>query len=189
MVTDPGRDLAHLLDHSKIERAAPHEGLDRVEELPAERKVAGRGASTDEGGAFPWQGARFVMGNGSVHRQRDGGDLGRGAQAQVNPLDVAVLGSLLEKLNNPSPNSDGRFTGVVPRSARQPLRIEQQQQVDIGGIVELVAAKLAHRDHRKTLRIGVRHPLGDRGVDRLVDGAIGEVRKQLRHLLQRKLAG
>ena len=37
MVADPRRDLPHFLDHAEIERAAPHERLDRVEEALAER--------------------------------------------------------------------------------------------------------------------------------------------------------
>ena len=42
MIADPGGNLPHLLDHAEIERAPPHERLDRVEEALAERDIAGR---------------------------------------------------------------------------------------------------------------------------------------------------
>src|SRR5947209_14293046 len=71
MVPNPGGNLPHLVDHAEVERASPHERLDRVEEALAKRNVAGRGASADEGGAFPRQGAGLIMGDRGVHRQRD----------------------------------------------------------------------------------------------------------------------
>src|SRR6478672_11810731 len=39
MISDARRDLPNFLDHAKIERAPPHERLDCVEELLAEREV------------------------------------------------------------------------------------------------------------------------------------------------------
>jgi hypothetical protein len=188
MIPDAGRDLAHFLDHSKIERAAPNERLDRVEELASQLHVAGGGPGADESGALPRQSARFIMRNRSVDRQGDGRDFGRGPQAQVNALNVTVLSSLLEKLDQAPADPHRRFTRVVTRSARQCRGIEQEQQVDVGGIVKLVTAELAHRDNSEPLRLGVQHALGDRGVDRLVDGAIGEIRKQPSHVFERELA-
>ena len=41
MVADARGDLADFLDHPEIERAAPDERLDRLEEMLAERAVAG----------------------------------------------------------------------------------------------------------------------------------------------------
>ena len=57
MVADPRRDLADFLDHPEIERAAPDEGLDRVEESLTERTVTGGGTGADESRALPGQGA------------------------------------------------------------------------------------------------------------------------------------
>jgi hypothetical protein len=40
MVADPARDRLELADRAEIERAAPHERVDGVEEIAPERLVA-----------------------------------------------------------------------------------------------------------------------------------------------------
>src|SRR4051794_12249468 len=188
MIPDARRDLPHFFDHPEIERAAPNERLDRLEELASQLHVAGGGPGADESGALPRQSARFIMRNRGVDRERDGRDFGRRPQAQINPFDVAVLSSLLEKLDEATADPHRRFTWVVTRSTRQARGIEQEQQVDVGGIVELVTAELAHRDYSEPLRLGAGHALADRGVDRLVDGIVREIRKQPSHVFERELA-
>ena len=122
MVADPRGDLPHFLDHPEIERAAPHERLDRVEEALAERDVAGRGAGADERRALPRQSGRFIMRDRGVDRQRDRRDFGRRAEPQVDALDIAVGGPLLQQLDQPPADPDRRFAGILARSLRQASR-------------------------------------------------------------------
>jgi hypothetical protein len=55
MVADAAADRADLADRAEIERAPPDEGMDRLEEIAAERDIAGDHAGADERGALPGQ--------------------------------------------------------------------------------------------------------------------------------------
>ncbi len=179
MVADSRRDLPHFLDHAEIERAPPHERLDRVEEALAERDVAGRGAGADEGRALPRQRAAI---RNARSRHSTGSAIGvtsgEGRSRRSTRCDIAVLGPLLQNLDQPPADAHRRLPGIVARAPGQGRRVEQQQQVDVGRIIELAAAELAHGDDREAARLGVRHPLRDRGRDRLVDRPIGEIGQQ-----------
>ena len=93
MIADPVAHRADFLELAEIEAAAPDEGLDRRQELFAERAVARRGARADERRLLPRQRFGFIIGNGRVHRQHDRGDLGMRAQPQVDAQDMAVAGA------------------------------------------------------------------------------------------------
>ena len=67
------------------------------------------------------------------------------------------------------------IAGVVALAPRQPRRVEQQQQIDVGRIIELAAAQLAHRDHRDPVGLGAGDALVDRGRERAVDRLVGEI--------------
>ena len=186
MVADAGRDLADLLDHAEIERAAPNERLNRVEESPAERKIAGSSAGADESGAFPGQSTRFIVRNRRVHRKCDRRDFRRWPQAKIDAFNVTVLGTLLEEFDDAAADAHRRFARIVAAAPRQCLGLEQQQQVDVRGIIELVTAQLAHGDDRETSRLRIGHPLADRGADGPVDGAVREVGQQSGSLARAK---
>src|SRR4029079_4484607 len=74
MIADAGGNLAHFLDDAEVERAAPDERLDRLQKMLASRSIARASASADERGPLPRQSARFVMRDGGIHGQDDGGD-------------------------------------------------------------------------------------------------------------------
>ena len=59
MVADAGGNFPNFLDHAEVERAAPDERLDRLEEMLAERPVAGADAGADEGRPLPRQAQRI----------------------------------------------------------------------------------------------------------------------------------
>src|SRR4029079_3464309 len=61
MVADSGGDFPNFLDHPEVERAAPDERLDRLEEMLTESAVAGADAGADEGRSLPRQRRGFVM--------------------------------------------------------------------------------------------------------------------------------
>ncbi len=131
----------------------------------------------------------FIMRDRGVDRQRDRSDLRRRPQPQVDARDIAVGSPLLQQLDHPPRNAHRRLAGIVALAFRQGLGVEQQEQVDVGRIIELAAAELAHGDHGKAGRLGVGHPLADRGSERAMDRAVGEGGEQLGHRFERELAG
>ena len=180
MIANPPRDTANLADGAEIERAAPHKRLHRGQEALAQRNVSRRRTRTDEGGALPWQGQRFVIGNRRIDRQGDRRDLGRRAQPQVDAQDIAVAIPRLQDLDDALGDADRGFLGRFARAMRQRRGIEQQDRIDVGGIIEFVAALLAERDSGKADRGGARRAFLDRGQDRGMQRAIGKVRQSAR---------
>ena len=67
-----------------------------------------------------------------------------------------MLGALLENFDDPTADADRGLPNIIPGSARQGFGIEKEQQIDIGRIIEFVAAELSHCDHGKTRWVGVR---------------------------------
>ncbi len=130
----------------------------------------------------------LIVRNGGVDRQRDRRNLGRWAKPQVDTLNVTILGALLEELDQPASDPNRGLAGVVALPARQGCGVEQEQEVDVGRIIELVATKLAHRDDGEAHRFGVRYPLGDRGGNSLIDRAVGKVGKKRSYFLERQLS-
>ena len=74
---------------------------------------------------------------------------GDGPKPQVDPGDIAVVGPLLHQLDEPPAIAHRRLARLVARAPRQGRGIEQQDEVDVGRIVELAAAELAQRQDRK----------------------------------------
>src|SRR6187549_980578 len=71
MVADPAGNAPDLADRAEIERSAPDEWPNRLQEPPAQRQIARRRPAPNERGAFPWQRQRFIIGDCRVHRQYD----------------------------------------------------------------------------------------------------------------------
>ena len=159
-----------------------------IQEALSQRNVASGSAGADKGGALPRQSARFVVRDGGVHGKRDRRHLGRRPQPQVDSLHVAIGRSPLQKFDQPAADANGNFSRIVTIPTRQSLGVEQQQQIDIRRVVELMAAELAHCDHRESARYGVGNALANGGGDGDVDCLIGEVGKQTSRLFERKLA-
>src|SRR4051812_31165559 len=124
VVADARRNLAHVFDDAEVERAAPDKWMDRIEESLTERTVAGGGAGADEGRSLPRQSARFIMRDGGVHGQGNGRDLGRRPEAQVDPLDIAIRGPLLEYLNHTAGNPHRSVRWIVATAPRKRLGVE-----------------------------------------------------------------
>src|SRR5438128_1805428 len=80
MVADPAADRTDLADRPEVERAPPDEGMDRVEEIAAERRVARGQPGADEGGPLPGQSRALVIGDRAADRQGDRGHFGRGPE-------------------------------------------------------------------------------------------------------------
>src|SRR5690606_34093586 len=137
MIADQPADRLDFTDRAEIEAASPDEGMDRIEEIAAERRIAGAEAGADEGGALPGQRRRFVMADRRVHRQRDRGHLRRRAKAKIDAEGIALLGALLEQLRYARGEANRRLPRLLARPARQGRRIVKEDEIDVGRIVEL----------------------------------------------------
>ena len=169
--------VAHRTDFAQlpeIEAAPPDEGLDRGEEALAERAVARRGARADERRLLPRQRLRFIIGDGGAFGQHDRRHLRMRAQPQVDAQHMTVGGARRQDLDHPPRDAHRRFVGIVARPARQRRGVEDQDRVDVGRIVEFVAAELAERDHRQPARRLVGDALGKGSGERGVAGRIGK---------------
>ena len=93
--------------------------------------------------------ADFVIADRGIDRQHDRRHFRRRPQPQVDAKGIAVLGPLLEQLDQPLADPHRRLLRLLARPPRQRLRIVEEDEVDVGGIIELAAAELAERDHRE----------------------------------------
>src|SRR5690349_6909127 len=114
--------------------------MDGVEELPAQDWIPGRKAGALEGGPLPGQGRALVIRDRRLDRQRDRGHFGRRPEAQVDAEGIARLGSLLQDLDDALADSDGGLPGVLAGAPRQGLRVVEEDEIEIGGVIELAAA-------------------------------------------------
>ena len=137
--------------------------MKRVEEVAAHRLVPGDLPGPDERRPLPGQSGGFVIGDGGVDRQSDRSRLGRGPEAQVDPEDIALRVPFLEQLDQPVADPQRPLPRLLARLQRQGRRIVEEEEVDVGRIIELAAAMLAERDDREAARRLVRRALGEGG--------------------------
>src|SRR5207253_5172600 len=116
-------DRTDLAGRPEVERAAPDEGIDRVEEIAAERLVARGQPGADEGGPLPGQSRALVIGDRAADRQGDRGHFGRGPEAKVDAEGVARLGALLQDLDHPLADAERRLARLLAGAPRQRLGI------------------------------------------------------------------
>ena len=188
MVADPGADVANFVDRAEIERAAPDERLDLGQEPLTQRKITGARPGANECRPLPRQRLRLIIRDGRIDRQHDRRDLGRGAKPQIDPRDIAILGTLLEQFDHSPSDPHRRFPRIVAWPARERLGVEQQDEINIGRIIQFAAAQFAQRQHRETGRAFARTALLDRGGQRAVDRVVGEIGQSMGQLLEAELA-
>ncbi|KGB56512.1 hypothetical protein FG95_02304 [Sphingopyxis sp. LC363] len=192
MVADPVAHRADFLELPEIEAAAPDEGLDRREEILAERAVARRGAAADKRRLLPRQRFGFIIGDRCAFGQHDRRHLGMRTQAQVDAQHMAVGGARRQNLDHAPCDPHRRLVGVVARTARQRFGVEDQDRVDVRRIIEFVAAEFAECDHRQPARLFVRYALGKGGRERGIACRIGEFGQEPRRrrdiMLARQIA-
>ncbi len=179
-----GRDV---LDHPAAHRLgvldepvpldrAPHHRLDHRDVLPAELEVAGDGARLEQRlelpGARPALVVALVAGEGAGQRA----GLALGPQCRVDRPDGALAGLLRADPHEVAGELGGDLEGDVGVDAVR--RLVHEDHVDVGDVVELVAAALAHRDHgQPDLLRAFSDPLpgdGERGVEG-AGGQVGEL--------------
>ena len=170
VLVDPAFHGVNVGHRREIQAAPPDERPDRLQEPPAQRQIAGHGARLDHRRAFPIQAHGFVVGDGRADRHRRRSRRRVRAQPQIGAEDVAAGVAGLHQRDQiarqahhePSQCVAGGPVGVDPG-----LRVVEQDQIHVGGIVQLARPQLPHAED------GEAGP--DRGVVRVVQRQVARV--------------
>jgi hypothetical protein len=196
VLADAQAHVVRLLDGGIVEVFAPDEGRERAQEALPCRDIARAGARLDVGRALPGAPEAFVVALGRLHREAHGRDRGVGAQAQVGAEHVAFGGEVRECRGHAAGRADQLRAGLGVVVAREAGFVEEDDQVDVGGIVELSGAHLAHGERHHPagcgkVRLGHAGDLGP-GKERFQfraqrrgDGSVGEPGERVRHFFER----
>ena len=117
------------------------------QELRAGLGIAGAGARLDHGGALPVLAHGFVIIQRRIGGDGDLGGAGIGPQAQIDAEDIAIGGDLGQQLDQPAHDIDRRAARIAALGEGKFLGVVEHHQIDIAGIVQLIGAVLAHRQH------------------------------------------
>ena len=139
-------DRMDVGDRRIVEILAEDEGHQLAQEILARGNVAGHGTGLDEGRPLPVLAAALVIQKPRLDRHRQRRRAGIGPKPEIGAEDIAVGGALLEDAHQAAhhPAVDFRPVDRVDKDAA--FGIEEDDDVDVGGIVELVTAELAHAD-------------------------------------------
>ncbi len=143
---DLALDRMDVGDGGEIEVAAPDEGLQLLQERPPARGVAAHRPGLDEGRPLPVLADAFVVVEGRVHRHGQGRGRGIGAQAQVQAEHIAVGRAALQDVRQPLGDLGHEGLWLDAGRQGQGVRLVEDRDVDIAGIVQLERAVLAHGD-------------------------------------------
>jgi hypothetical protein len=196
VLADAQPHVVRLLDGGVVEVLAPDEGDEMREEAVSRRDVARAGPGLDVGGALPGPAEAFVVALGRLHGHADGRHGGIGAQAQVGPEDVALGGHVGQGGGHAAGRADELGAGLEIGVAGVARLVEEADEVDVGGVVELPCPHLAHRERdeaagRGQVVLGHAGDLAPReerfefGAQRRGDGGVCEAGERARHLLER----
>ena len=185
---DLALDRVDIPNGPEVQVLAPDEGSDFAQEGFAEGTVAGHGPCLDHGRPLPVLTQRLVVGHGSAEGDGDGHGPRIGPQPQVGPADVALGRALLQQLNQVAGQPDHGFRRAAFAAAVDPLGIVEDDQIDVGGVVELSGSQFPHTQDQiaaglgRLCRVGQRQLLAlmetsqqqaESGVDRR-GGEVGE---------------
>ncbi len=184
----------HVGDRGEIEILAPDERREVLQKSLAQADVARHGTRLDKRGALPILPHRLVIGVGGGQRHGGGSRARIRAEPIIDAMDVAVWRALLEKPREllRDPRIDRRRLRAFGKGRR--LRVEEDDEIDVAGIVELSRSVLAQRKHRETGSLARRIGVGERDapetrrlreheVDAAAHRRIGEIRERLRRIL------
>ena len=187
-------DLAlHRLDvgdGGEVEMLAPDIGGELGQEgLPCPL-VAGAGPRLDPGGALPVLAAALVVGEGGVGGDGDRGRARIGAQPEIGAEHVIVADTVLQQRRQPLHDARIDLGGVFGVGQHAGVAVEEGDDIDVGGIIELAPAMLAEREDGEAagggggrdqvaLVDGALQQHGEAGVERRV-GEVGQRRGRLR---------
>ena len=99
--------------------------------------------------------------------------------------DLAPTVGLVDQFDHATGDADRRFDRLFARPVWQGRRVEDQDRIDVGRIIEFATALLAERDARKPHRLSYA-PLADRGGDRAIERTIREIAERARDDFERR---
>ena len=185
-----------VLNRREIQMPPPDEGPQGFQEPRPRLQIARRRTRLDIGRALPCAAKALVIPLRRLHRHADRRDGRVGPQPQIGAEHIALGGGVVQQRRHPPRRPDQRGPRLLVIARLEPGLVEQADQVDIRGIVELVSAHLAHRqrhhaaaDHgilgNRARQLAAPDLGGDTVAQRKLAGQIGKARQRPRHLLQR----
>src|SRR3546814_9138635 len=102
-------------------------------------------------------------------------------------MAVAIAGA--QQVDDAPADPLGCVDRIFPRAARQGLRIEEEDRIDVRTVVQFTAAMLAKRDYGKSARFGVRHTLRKGRRNGFVKRSVRKVGQSTRNAVQIPCAG
>ena len=134
---------------------AEDEGADEVEEARGHARVARAEARLDQRLSLPQLRSLLQVRPVALQREDDAARPPLGAEAEIHPKGVALVRHGLERFHD-GPRSAGEVVAVRDASLRAarglPIIAIDEDEVDVGRIVQLVAAELAHADDGQSRR-------------------------------------
>ncbi len=171
-------DRVNILDRREVQMTAPEERPELRQEMLAIGDVARDRARLDEGGALPVLPGALVVGERRQHRERRRRRGGVGTEPQIRAEGVAVLGALVHEAHEVAGEPREKLMRALPPAIAHALGIEQHDQVDVAGIVELARAQLAHAEHDEpALALGILH-VRDLELSAMMGGAQQEAQRR-----------
>ena len=148
LALDPAVEVPHLVDHRRGHQPREHERPQHREHLGPERGVPGARARLDPRLALPRATERLVVALHLRHRVGDRAARTLGAQPQIDAEHAIVLGHIGQRAGD----LGGELGEVLVERELAGLALIGRvdvDHVDVRREVELVAAELAHADHRQ----------------------------------------
>ena len=181
---------AQRLEHAEVQVAAIDEGTQDVAVDLVESARTVHRPCLDVGIALPVAPVLLQVVLERIEAHHRGARVAERAQPQVHAVDEAFVGPRAEELRQAPPDAD---EVLLVRERSQPVGFavlrKEQNEVDVGGEVELAAAELAHAEHEQFELASVgaagpavpcRESLG-RADTRRMDARVGEQRELAQH--------
>ena len=176
LAVGPRLVAGELLDGRVVQVLAVHEGDGQLHEPTPEVEVARDRPRLDEREPLERLAHALVVLRRLLQRVDEVAALPHRAQAHVDPVEVALAGVRAEQAREAAPQLLVAPLGGPRGVVRGVVDVDE---VDVGAVVEVAAAELAHADDREPPRQGAvgRRLLSRRDVQHLVDQGVGEVRE------------
>ncbi len=178
---------------------AVDERLDGLEKLLAQAHVAGAGPNLDEGLAFPGAAERVVISQSAGQRPSQGAAFAFGPQPEIDAVGQPLIAVLRQEAHDFAHNAREEIVvadAADAFAARRAVFVEKEHEVDVGAVIQLLAAVLAEGQDDTA---GGLFMVGKRLAEAIFDGPQGDVQRDLQghvgdagniagHLLKRPIA-
>ncbi len=143
-------DRVDILDGGEIEMLAPDERAQVPEEFVARRHVAGDDPRLDHRRALPVLPHSLVVGLRRNGRHGEWRGRGVGAKPEIDTEHISVLVRVLQQPHQTARQLHEALACGLLAAIDHTVEVEQDDQVDVAGIVELAGAELAEAKDDET---------------------------------------